>query len=314
MGRVLAPFSRIFPRIVKVCRFDLAGRPLPLLGFATARILDAWRNPKSHDRMRERSLAMHTPATPQRRSFLFLMVSCLLGSLAAASGGCQWASSSHNAMGTSFYEQGQYSAAMQEFQQAVTANPADPDGYYNLAALTHRQGVQRKDAAMLERAEALYNQCLDHAPDHIECHRGLAVLLVDSGRTDKAFTLMKNWAAENPQLADARIELARLYDEHGDPQQARKYLEDAVQIDPNNSRGWLALGKNRENSGDLVQALANYQRGQSLVMDRETRSMATERIALLNRRLADMNDASLAAGATRMAQPPSTSPVGRQRY
>jgi len=251
---------------------------------------------------------------PQRRSILFLFLSSLLGTLAATGGGCHWASGSHNAMGTNFYEQGQYSAAMQEFQRAITANPADPDGYYNLAALTHRQGSQRRDTAMLERAEGLYNQCLDHAPNHIECHRGLAVLLVDTGRTDKAFTLMKNCAAENPTVADARIELARLYEEHGDPQQAKKYLEDAVQIDPNNARGWLALGKNREQSGDLVQALANYQRGQSLVMDRDSQAMATERIALLNRRLADRNDASLSAGGTRMAQPPSTSPVGRQRY
>ena len=46
---------------------------------------------------------------------------------------------------------------------------------------------------MLNQAEALYNQCLDHSPNHVECHRGLAVLLIDTGRPDRAFALMKNW-------------------------------------------------------------------------------------------------------------------------
>ncbi len=224
--------------------------------------------------------------------------------------GCQWAANGQNAQGRQLYEQGQYTAAMQQFQKAITTNPTDPDGYYNLAATTHRLGTQRQDRALLEQAEALYNQCLDHAPNHVECHRGLAVLLVDSGRPDKAFTLLKNWASQNPALSDARVELARLYEEFGDPATAKRYLEDAVQQDPNSARAWLALGKLRENSGELTQALANYQRSYSL---NNMQPMVAERMAALNRQLSDQFDRSLSAGGTRMAQP-STDVVGRQRY
>ena len=39
----------------------------------------------------------------------------------------------------------------------------------------------------------------------------LAVLLAETGRQDQAFTLLKNWASTDPKSADARIELARLY-------------------------------------------------------------------------------------------------------
>ncbi len=168
--------------------------------------------------------------------------------------------SGQNAQGTRLYEQGQYTAALQQFQKVVASDPENADGYYNLAATTHRLGNQRGDTNQIEQAEALYNQCLDHAPNHIECHRGLAVLLVETGRPDRAFALLKNWASQNPTFAAPRVELARLYEEHGEPQTALKYLEDAVQQDTNNGRAWLALAQLREKSGDLPQALQNYQR------------------------------------------------------
>ncbi len=246
----------------------------------------------------------HRPSSPLFPSALLVIA---ISSLA----GCQWASNGQNAQGTQLYEQGQYTAAMQQFQKAIASNPTDPDGYYNLAATTHRLGNQRQDAALLEQAEALYNQCLDHNENHIECHRGLAVLLVDTGRPDKAFALMKNWASQNPQLADARIELARLYEEYGDPATAKRYLEDAVQQDPNSARAWLALGKLRESSGELTQALANYQRSYSL---NNMQPMVVERMAFLNRQLADNYNNTLATGGTRLAQPAPATQVGNQRY
>ncbi|WP_237607523.1 tetratricopeptide repeat protein [Roseimaritima sediminicola] len=240
-----------------------------------------------------------------------LLAAILVLPLAGLLSGCQWASNGQNAQGTQLYEQGQYTAAMQHFQKAIETTPTDADGYYNLAATTHRLGIQRQDAALLEQAEALYNQCLDHDANHVECHRGLAVLLADTNRPDKAFTLMKNWASQNPTLADARIELARLYEEYGDPATARRYLEDAVQQDPNSARAWLALGKLRESSGELAQALANYQRSYSL---NSMQPMVVERIAYLNRQLSDSYNTTLSTGGTRMAQPGTAPAVGTRRY
>ena len=221
------------------------------------------------------------------------------------SSGCQWASSGQNSQGAKYYQQGQYTAAMQEFQKAIASDPRNADGYYNLAATTHRLGLQRNDQALLGQSEALYNQCLDHDPNHVECHRGLAVLLIDTGRPDRAFTLMKNWAGTNPAFAEPRVELARLYQEAGEPQTAMKYLEDAVQQDANNTRAWLALGRLRETSGDLPQAIQNYQR--SLAIN-GSQPMVTERVAALSRQVFSQADAALSQGSTRIAQP---SPYGR---
>jgi Tfp pilus assembly protein PilF len=226
----------------------------------------------------------------------------------AGAGGCHWASSGQNATGARLYDQGQYSAAMQQFQQAIATHPENPDGYYNLAATTHRLGLQRGDAKLIQQSEALYNQCLDHDPNHVECHRGLAVLLIDTGRPDRAFALMKNWASQNPTHAEPRIELARLYEEHGEPQTALKYLEDAVQLDANNPRAWLALGRMRESSGDLTQALRNYQ--QALALN-GSQPMVAQRVAALSRQLNSQMDASIASGGTQVATP---LPYGNGRY
>jgi len=236
-----------------------------------------------------------------------ILASFAAGMLVAVASGCQWAASGQNAQGTRLYQQGQYTAALQEFQKAISSDPQNADGYYNLAATTHRLGLQRQDAALISQAEALYNQCLDHDPNHVECHRGLAVLLVDTGRPDRAFALVKNWATQNPKFAEARIELARLYEEANEPQTAMKYLEDAVQIDANNSRAWLALGRLREQGGDLAQALQNYQRSYAV---NPLQPMVSERIAAINRQITSQYDAALSSGGTRLAQP-LTSPATR---
>ena len=91
-------------------------------------------------------------------------------------------SMSPNVTGVALYNQGRYAEALQVFEQAKQSEPTNADTYYNLASTYHRLGNNAKDKKMQETAESLYNQCLDLSPDHVDCHRALAVLLVDTGR------------------------------------------------------------------------------------------------------------------------------------
>ncbi|MCA9119750.1 MAG: tetratricopeptide repeat protein [Planctomycetaceae bacterium] len=181
-----------------------------------------------------------------------------------ASTGCKMVADGQNIEGVRLQQQGQHQAALQQFQQAITSQPTNADAYYNMAATYHRLGIQQKDAKQLEQAETLYNQCLDLNEDHVECRRGLAVLLTETDRSDRAFNLLKNWANSSPQLADARVELARLYEESGDYETAKLHLNKAILLDQHNARAWAALGNIREQLGDTQQALANYQRSYNL--------------------------------------------------
>ena len=75
------------------------------------------------------------------------------------------------------------------------------------------------------------------------------------------------------------MELARFYEERKQPEQAKRFLQEAIAIDQNNARAWAALGRLRERSGDRSQALANYQRGYALD---PTQAPLAQRIAALS--------------------------------
>lgn len=227
--------------------------------------------------------------------------------LCFACGGCRWTSTGQNTLGVRLYQQGRYSEALQQFQTALRSDPSNPDAYYNLASTYHKVGVGQKDQQLIEQAESLYNQCLDLQPNHVDCHRGLAVLLAESGRPDSAMTFLKNWAATNPSMADPRIELGRLYQEFGQTKVAEQYLDEALALNPNDHRAWNARGQMRETAGDLSQAMQNYQ--QSLAIN-SLQPDVYQRVATLNVKIAQntMSSVGQPAGGWTVQNPQPNSP------
>lgn len=221
---------------------------------------------------------------------------------APAATGCRnVASSAYNVEGVQLYQQGNYQQASDRFQKAIAKDPNSADGYYNLAASLHKTGTLYNRPNDLRQAELLYNQCLERDDSHTDCHRGLAVLLTETGRQQQAFQLLDNWKSTNPQAADPKIELARLHEEFGQYEQSKAQLVDALASDPHNARALTALGKIRDQEGDYAQAIANYQR--SLEVNRFQPQIAS-RIATLQ---GAMGVPSMAAQTTpanpRVAQP-----------
>jgi tetratricopeptide (TPR) repeat protein len=196
----------------------------------------------------------------------------------AALGGCQLISQGHNAEGVRMYQQAYYEGALQQFQRALDSDPQNPDSYYNLGATHHQLAKLHHRDADYSQAESYYNQCIDKSPNHEECYRGLAVLLVDRGHPDQAQQLLTLWSQRSPGLPGPRIEMARLSEEQGDKAGAQRELIEAVTIDPHNARALTALGKLREESGDTAQALTNYQR--SLTFNRNQPEVAARVAAL----------------------------------
>ena len=196
--------------------------------------------------------------------------------------GCHMSTHGRNVQGVRQYQMGRYHEAIREFQQAMVANPSDPDAYYNLGATYYAMGKTYRDPSLLSQAEQLYHQCLDLSPEHTPTYRGLVALLVDTDRSESAFTLLKRWAARNPQSADARVELARLYEEFGDRESAAQYLAEALHLNSYNARAWTALARIREQQGQTAQALANYQQAYQL---NQMQPGVADRIAAIQRSL-----------------------------
>jgi tetratricopeptide (TPR) repeat protein len=180
------------------------------------------------------------------------------------SAGCRMVSQGRNVDGVRYFQQGQYPVALQRFDAALTIDPRNPDTYYNKAAVYHRMGKANRDQNLLTQAESLYNQCLDLNPNHVDCHRGLAVLLSETGRNPQALTLLQNWIRISPQNADARVELARYYEETGNAPSAEATLNEALALDMRNWRAHAALGRLQEVAGNYPQALDNYQRAYAI--------------------------------------------------
>jgi tetratricopeptide (TPR) repeat protein len=165
-----------------------------------------------------------------------------------------------NAEGVRLFEQARYDEAIHQFHESVNNDPKNPDGYYNLARVHHHLGKLNQDESALSQAKHYYDMCRHHDASHAECHRGLAVLLVDQGKSEESFRLLEDWAQREPLSSEPRIELARLYEEFGDRETAIEQLRSAVTIDHRNARAFAALGRLQEQIGDSVQALKDYER------------------------------------------------------
>ncbi len=224
--------------------------------------------------------------------------------LTLAAGCTDFTAQGRNAEGVRLYSQGRYHEALRQFQEVTYADPMDADGYYNLAATYHRLGLLENRQPDLDQAENYYNQCLDRDPSHCECYRGLAVLLADQDRSEEAFRLLEGWVDRRPDSADAKIELARLFEEYGDRPAAKEHLIEALQIAPDNARALTALGKIREDMGEPEQALVDYQR--SLWHDRFQPQVAS-RIAALRSTTTPSVSITAPDGGTRLVERDSAS-------
>ncbi|TWT42477.1 tetratricopeptide repeat protein [Botrimarina hoheduenensis] len=242
--------------------------------------------------------SLPTPVSAMGRALCAALPGGLLAVVVLATGCNTVQNQTLNAEGVALYRQGAYPQAAEKFQTAISKQPDAADGYYNLAASLHQTGVRLNRPADLQQAEVLYNQCLERDANHVECHRGLAVLLNETNRPDAAFRLMNNWAMASPSNPSPRIELARLLEESKQPEQATTQLVQALTVDPNNARALAALGRIRDQSGDYQQALQNYQR--SLAANPSQPQLAARVATLTSAAGGQVSGLTAPAGQTRM--------------
>ena len=232
-------------------------------------------------------------------------VSAIAGLLALAIScvGCHMNSQGLNTEGVRLHQQGQFTPAIQKFSAALAANPRDPDAYYNLAATYHEMARLQPNQQTQQYAEEYYHRCLDIDPNHSECRRNLAVLLAQTGRSDKAQTMLENWVTTSPTAANARLRLAQYHEEIGNPDKAVTHIQEAIAIDNSNELAWKALGKHYELNGDLNRAISAYNK--SFELNHFQKDVQT-RIATLQR---DIQGTPATTGQnTRWATTPGGSP------
>ncbi len=139
-------------------------------------------------------------------------------------------------------------------------NPKSSDALYNLGASYYSLAKQSNNQQYRSQAEQLYRQAISYNDQHVDAHRGLAALLIESNQEKYAFDLINTWKNRYPASTEPVVELARLYQEYGDNRRATDLLADALKLDANNVRTLKAMGHVREIQGQTHLALDNYLR------------------------------------------------------
>lgn len=212
-------------------------------------------------------------------------LACLIVIALCALPGCNIGAQRHNAIGRQALEQGQFTTAVNEFQAALNQDPKNANAYYNLGASYYALGKKTKNPQTKQQAEQLYRKAISIDDQHVDAHRGLAALLIETDREKYAFDLMNTWKNRYPTSTEPIVELARLYQEYGDNRRATDLLVDALKLDPNDVRTLKAMGHVREIQGQTHLALDNYIR--ALQIDPNQPAVATH-VATLQTQLAQL--------------------------
>ncbi|HLJ98127.1 MAG TPA: tetratricopeptide repeat protein [Gemmataceae bacterium] len=164
--------------------------------------------------------------------------------------------------GIYLFQRGEYLAARESFEAALTLKPDDPGLLYNVAECCDRVG----DAA---KAERYYHQCLAQAPNQVACRHALDALLLRSGRKDEAAHQVEAWLAREPRLAAAYAEDGWLWHQTGDLPRARARLEQALELDPHEPHALVELALVYEAMQRPDRAVVLYER----ILERDPRQV-----------------------------------------
>lgn len=185
---------------------------------------------------------------PRYRTRLLLAAGC------AALAGCN---SMHggvsNQFGMALYQQGNYTAARDEFNRAAANEPRNADYISNLAAAAKRQG----DFA---GAEQTYRRAIETDPGHQPSYHGLALMLKEQGRSAEAVDLLQGWVAQQPYSAEPLVEMAWLKRELGDTRGSELLLQNALKIKPNDPVASAQLGQLYQDTNQPDRAMSMYRR------------------------------------------------------
>ncbi|RAR60940.1 type IV pilus assembly protein PilF [Onishia taeanensis] len=157
-------------------------------------------------------------------------------------------------LGTAYLERNNLPRATRALNNALKADPNDPEALQAMAMIFQRQG----EATL---ASEYFRRALDAAPDLTRARNNFAAFLYAQGRTREACDQLA-LASEDTQYANRAqlfANLGQCQRELGNPVQAREALERAKVIDPRMTRSYLLLAQLDYAQGHQARAWDNIQ-------------------------------------------------------
>jgi choline-sulfatase len=145
-------------------------------------------------------------------------------------------------------------AALQAFRAGLEANPGNPQGWYQLGALSLQLG-QRADA------EAAFTRARDANPGLAAAHNALGALALDRGELDRAEAAIRKAIALEADVPTARYNLARILEARGAAPEAEAMYRAELADDPAHGRAHFNLARLLQKKGDEAGYVAELRRG-----------------------------------------------------
>lgn len=131
----------------------------------------------------------------------------------------------HNVEGARLLEEGNYSAAADEFKAAVTIDPTFSDGYYNLGKVYSQLGSYTE-------AQANYEKAIELSPDNARYHYNLAIVYAKTNQLEKSEQEYLYALNIDPYYDKAHNNLGVLYVKEGKYREALAEFQKAFDIKP----------------------------------------------------------------------------------
>ena len=163
----------------------------------------------------------------------------------------------HLAMGEAYQTQGNNNAAIKEFQKSISIKPENPDAYLHIADIRETRGD-------LELSISELRASLEQMPDNVAIHQRIGDECLSLEKLDDAIKEYNTCMNISPSDAAAAKGLTRAYylkaaKESGgaffvsnDFESAKRQIEKAIQLNPNDMELRLAMAKIRSMSGETV--------------------------------------------------------------
>ena len=163
-----------------------------------------------------------------------------------------------------------YRAALTGARCAMTLQRR-ADALELLAVLARKFPDDREAAYTSARyLSQLANETAEHlaatAPNSVQVRKMNAEALESQGKGDEAIAEYRNLLAEDPKLPELHFRIARLLLEKNPPQteEAKKELDEELNVAPNNSAAEFALGEIARRDADWPIAIEHFQRAANL--------------------------------------------------
>jgi len=154
--------------------------------------------------------------------------------------------------GTDFFQQGQFEAALTNYEAAVKLLPEDETAHFNHALALARLGKS-------DEAVAAYKEALRLFPDYAEAHNNLGKLLASQGRLAEASEHASQAIALTPENALAQNNFGTLLVRQGRLDEAVKHFSEAVRLMPDYLEARCNLGNAYATQGKYDLAAAEFQ-------------------------------------------------------